>query len=211
MGSPNGKALALLPPSPGPRSNGGGDMATAPADMATSGGIITGGPCASGAPGATAIRVRWVDGGGTATVQYEAFGMPDPSRQTVTVSGYQIGFTPPFVDPYLGPGGVGLDDSDFIDVALSAKGITSITQATLALYGRSYDTTASGSFSWQSYSDSGQTATDFVSNVSPYQWYRADIGNTIAPGDGGVLVRIKAGPSSSSLAVNQLEICLVAN
>jgi hypothetical protein len=179
--------------------------------MAIGGGIITGGPCASGGSGATAIRVRWVNAAGTATVQYEAFGMPDHSRQKVSAYGYQIGFTPPFVDPFLGAGGLLLDGSDFIDIELSASGIASITGATLAIFGRSYDTTASGSFSWQSFSDSGQTATDFVSNVAPYQWYSAAIGNTVAAGDSGVLVRIKAGPSSSALVVNRLEVCLVAN
>src|SRR6476659_4719708 len=67
---------------------GGGaqDMAM-PADMATSGGIINGGPCASGATGATGIRVRWVNSGGTATVSYEAFGMPDHSGEHVGAYG----------------------------------------------------------------------------------------------------------------------------
>jgi hypothetical protein len=32
----------------------------------------------------------------------------------------------------------------------------------------------------------------------------------IGPGENNVLVRIKAGPSSDSLVVNQVEICLVA-
>ena len=178
-------------------------------DLAT-GGVITGGPCLSGASGATGIRVRWVDSGGTAAVQYEAFGMPDHSREKVGAYGYQIGFTPSFVDPFLGDGGLLLDGSDFVDVELSGVGIASIGSATLAIYGRSYDTTTSGSFSWQSFSDSGATTDDFVSNVAPYRWYAADIGNTVAPGDGGVRVRIKAGPSSEALVVHRIEICLAA-
>jgi hypothetical protein len=197
-------------------ANGGGtiDLATgggAP-DLATGGGgIINGGSCASGASGATGIRVRWVDAGGTAQVQYEAFGMPDHSRQKVSAYGYQIGFVPPFVDPYLGAGGLQLDGSDFVDIELSGSGIASVSSATLAIYGRSYDTTTSGSFNWQSFSDSGQTATDFVSNVAPYRWYAADIGNTVAAGDANILVRIKAGPSSGALVVNRIEICLSAH
>jgi hypothetical protein len=187
------------------------DLATSTIDLATGGGIINGGPCASGTSGATAIRVRWVDAGGTAQVQYEAFGMPDHSRQKVSAYGYQIGFVPPFVDPYLGAGGLQLDGSDFVDIELSGSGIASVTSATLAIYGRSYDTTTSGSFNWQSFSDSGQTATDFVSNVAPYHWYAAAIGSTVAAGDANILVRVKAGPSSGALVVNRLEICLSAH
>ena len=193
-------------------TGGGADLAIGSGgaqDLAT-GGVITGGPCLSGASGATGIRVRWVDSGGTATVQYEAFGMPDHSREKVGAYGYQIGFTPSFVDPFLGDGGLLLDGSDFVDVELSGVGIASIGSATLAIYGRSYDTTTSGSFSWQSFSDSGATTDGFVSNVAPYRWYAADIGNTVAPGDGGVRVRIKAGPSSEALVVHRIEICLAA-
>lgn len=69
---------------------------------------------------------------------------------------------------------------------------------------------ASGSFNWQTFDGIGQTATDFVSNVPPYQWYSADMTADIAPGENNVLVRIKAGPSSDSLVVNEVEICLLA-
>jgi hypothetical protein len=189
---------------------GGGDLASGARDLASGGGVITGGPCASGATGATAIRVRWVNAGGIAQVQYEAFGMPDHSVEKVGAYGYQIGFMPPFVDTALAEGGLQLDSNDFVDIELSARGIASITRATLAIYGRSYAVSASGSFNWLSFTDSGETPTDFVSNVPPYRWYLADIGKTIAAGDAGVRVRIKAGPSSDALAVNRIEICLVA-
>ena len=33
----------------------------------------------------------------------------------------------------------------------------------------------------------------------------------IVPGDTGVLIRIKAGPSSGSLVVNRIELCLEAS
>ena len=138
-------------------------------------------------------------------------GMPDHSREKVSAYGYQIGFTPQFVDQFLGAGGLLLDGSDFVDVELSGAGISSIGSATLAILGRSYDTTTSGGFSWQSFSDSGATASDFVSNVAPYRWYAADIGNTVAAGDANVLVRVKADGLSGSLVVNRIEICLVAN
>jgi hypothetical protein len=188
------------------------DLATGGApDLASSGGVIGGGPCLSGAPGGTAIRVRWTNAGGTAQVQYEAFGMPDHARQKVSAYGNQIGFTPEFVDQFLGAGGLLLDGSDFVDIELSGAGLSSITSAKLAILGRSYNTTTSGGFSWLSFSDSGVTASDFISNVAPYRWYAADIGNTVAAGDANVLVRVKADGLSGSLVVNRLEICLQAN
>ncbi|HEY2748508.1 MAG TPA: hypothetical protein VGL86_27990, partial [Polyangia bacterium] len=157
------------------------------------------------------IRVRWTNAAGEASVSYEAFGMPDHSRQEVGAYGYQIGFTPEFVDQPLGGGGLLLDDDDFVDIALSAAGPTTIDHATLAVFGRSYDVTTDGSFSWQSFSDSGQTALDFVSNVAPYRWYAADLGNTVAAGDANVLVRVKAAGSSDALVISRLEICLAAH
>jgi hypothetical protein len=181
--------------------------------MASSGGLVNGGPCMSGAAGATAIRVHWSNSGGTATVSYDAFGLPDHSREKVSVapSSFDTSFTPEYVDIPLGGGGLLLDDGDFIDIELSGVGLVTIDSATLAVYGRSYDTTASGSFGWLSFSDSGQTDTNFVSNVAPYQWYRADIGNTVAAGDANVLVRVTSGPSSDALVVSRLEICLSAH
>src|SRR5262245_61814114 len=59
----------------GAGASGGGDLAGpggAP-DLSSrgAGGVISGGACLSGATGATAIRVRWANAGGTAQVQYE--------------------------------------------------------------------------------------------------------------------------------------------
>lgn len=173
-------------------------------------GIITGGPCISGTAGATAYRIRWADGGGTAYPVYEVNGLPDKSRDHTSAAGYTIPFTASFVDPFLGDGGVQLDDSDFIDIEISTVGISSISSAMLSIYGRSYNTTASGSFNWQTFDGTGSTDTDFVSNVAPYQWYTADMTTEISPGDDGVYLRIKSGPSSDALVVNRIELCLVA-
>ena len=176
----------------------------------TSVGVITGGPCISGAAGATAYRVRFVDAGGTAQVAYEVDGLPDRSRNRTGTYGYQIGFTSSFVDPYLGDGGVQLDSSDFIDIELSTVGLASIQTATLSVFGRSFNTTTNGSFNWQTFVGTGATPTDFVSNIAPYRWYSADFTTEISPGDNGVLIRIKAGPSSGALVVNRIEICMQA-
>jgi len=173
-------------------------------------GPITGGPCSSGAAGATAIRIEFIDAAGTADVQWLVEGDPDRSNDSAGTYGYTIPFTPSYVDQFLAQGGVALDDSDFIDIGMSTVGLTSITSATLSVYGRSYDVTTNGSFNWQTFDGTGQTATDFVSNVPPYQWYSADMTTEIGPGENNVLVRIKAGPSSDSLVVNKVEICLVA-
>ncbi len=174
-------------------------------------GIITGGPCSSTTDGATAYRIRWANGGGTAYVVYEVYGLPDTSSYSASANGYQIGFTPSYVDPYLAQGGLLLDGSDFVDLHLSTVGVSQITSATLAVYGRSFNTTASGSFYWQTIEGVGSTPTNFVSNVAPYQWYAADMTTEISPGKSGVLIRIKAGPSSGSLVVNRIELCMQAS
>ncbi len=192
--------------------DGGGNAGQdAGAGMDAPAGIITGGPCSSGAAGATAYRVRWANGGGTAYPVYEVNGLPDRTPDHVGAYGYQIGFTASYVDPYLAQGGLQLDGSDFVDIDLSTAGIASIASAKLSIYGRSFNTTASGSFNWQTLYDVDSTATNLVSNVAPYQWYTADMTPAIPAGIDGIKIRIKAGPSSGSLVVNRIEICLQAN
>lgn len=172
--------------------------------------IITGGPCLSGMPGAAAYRIRWINGGGTAIVQYEVNGLPDHSRDHAGAYGYNIGFTPQFVDIPLGGGGLLLNGSSFVDIELTTAGLSSITNATLSLYGRSYSTGSSGSFTWQTFEDIGQTAPSSMSNAAPYRWYSGDMTTAISAGNPGVLLRIKAGPSSGSLAVARIELCMQA-
>lgn len=200
--------------SPASDANGGGaDAGMISPDAAPDAtvGIITGGPCMSGMPGATAYRVRWADGGGTAYPVYEVNGLPDTSRDHVGAYGYQIGFTPSYVDTFLAQGGLRLDSSSFVDIELSTAGVSQITTATLSVYGRSYNTTASGSFNWQTFAGVGSAPTNLVSNSAPYEWYSADMTTEIDPDDNGVLLRIKAGPSSGSLVVNRIELCVQAN
>ena len=172
-------------------------------------GVITGGPCLSGAAGQTAYRVRWIASGSYAQVVYEVNGLPDPTDHT-GVYGYSMSFTPQFVDPYLGEGGVLLNSSDFIDIELSAAGLGSISSITLSIYGRSFNTTASGSFDWQTFEGTGAAPSGLVSNVAPYEWYSTDLTSGITAGNGNVLLRIKSGPPSDSLVVNRVEICMVA-
>ena len=206
----------------GDGSTSGGDGGTTGGDGGATGGdggggvdapvgIITGGPCLSGQPGKTAYRMRWLKSGSTAYVSYEVNGLPDKSRDHTGAFGYQIGFTPSYVDPFLAEGGLQLDGSSFVDIELTTVGISSIQSAKLAIYGRSFNTTASGSFNWQTFDGTGSTPTNAVSNVAPYQWYAGDMTTEISPGDNGVLLRIKAGPNSGSLVVNRIELCMQAN
>ncbi len=175
-------------------------------------GVITGGACSSGATGATAFRVRWAGSSGqSAYPVYEVSGLPDKSRGKAGVYGYQIGFTSSFVDPFLAQGGLQLDGSDFVDLELSTVGVTTIRSATLAILGRSYNTTTSGSFNWQTFDGTGATTSNLVSNGAPYEWYVGDMTTEISPSDNKILIRIKAGPSSSSLVVNRIELCLDAS
>lgn len=183
------------------------DLATPP-DMAGPSGPITGGPCMSGVAGATALRVRWTNSGGRATVNYEAHGLPDTSRWKASAYGYAIPFDPQFVDPFLGDGGLLLDSSDFVDIEISTVGVHIINNFTIAIFGRSYSTGASGSFNWQTFTGTGSTPTNFVSNVAPYRWYAADATGDINPDDGGILLRLKAGGGSGSLVVNRIELCI---
>jgi hypothetical protein len=173
-------------------------------------GIITGGPCLSGAAGATAYRIRWADSAGTAYPVYEVDGLPDHSRDKAGAYGYQIGFSPTYTDMFLAEGGLQLDDSDFIDLEITTVGISQISNATLSIYGRSFSVDASGSFNGQTFVDVGATPDNFVSNVAPYAWWSADMTSAITPGDSGVLIRVKAGPGSDSLVVNRIELCLTA-
>ena len=192
------------------------DLVTQPADLATQpdlapAGVITGGPCLSSATGATAFRVHFMSAGGQASVSYEVNGLPDKTRWKVGTYGYVIGFTSSYVDPFLGPGGDGLDDSDFIDIELSTQGLSHIFRATLAIFGRSYDVDTNGSFNWQTFTDVGAAPDNLVSNISPYAWYAADATSAFAAGDGTALLRIKAGPNSDSLVVNRIELCMEAD
>lgn len=171
----------------------------------TSSGPITGGPCLSGAAGATAFRIRWVDSGGTATVSYEVTGLPDKSGFKVAAYSTSFGYTPAYSDKFLAVGGLDLSSPQFVDVDLSTVGLTSIKTATLSLYGRSFATTASGSFLWNTFDGSGTSGS--ISNVAPYHWDSTVITSGLGPGKVHKL-RIKPGPPSSALVIHRIELCI---
>ncbi|MGZ3448705.1 MAG: hypothetical protein ACXVEF_03855 [Polyangiales bacterium] len=176
-------------------------------------GPITGGPCASGAPGATAFRLKFTNSGGHAMTGYEVTGLPD--KTGFKAAAYKTGsidpsWYPPYDDMYLAAGGLRLDDTDFLDINFSTVGISSISSVTIAVYGRSFATTTSGSYSWQTFEGSASIASGTMSNSTPYVWYAAFATTEFAAGKSGDLLRIKAGPPSGSIIVNRIEVCMEA-
>jgi hypothetical protein len=173
----------------------------------------TGGGCVSGATGTHVLRFRWRGSGpgSTAYVDYEANTLPDTSRWRVSAASMSIGYTPRFDDTFLGEGGLDLSGTVFIDVELSTSGLSSISDVSIGIYGRSFATTSSGSFRWQTFSGVGATPSGSVANSAPYEWYRGDATAAFVPGDSGVLLRLRAGPPSSALIVNRVEVCFTAS
>ena len=147
-----------------------------------------------------------------ASVSYEANTLPDRARWRVTAANRgSIGsYTPTFTDTFLGEGGLQFDGTTFMDVELSTAGLGAISNVTMAIYGQSFNTTASGSFSWMTFDGSGAAPSGLVSNAAPYRWYRADASTAFRAGNAGVLLRISPGPPSGSLVVNRVELCFTA-
>ncbi len=171
----------------------------------TSTGPITGGPCSSGAAGATAFRIQWKDSGGTATVNYEVNGLPDKSGFKVAAYSTSFGYTPVYSDKFLAVGGLELGGTTFVDIDLSMSGLSSIKSATLSLYGRSFSTGSSGSFTWQTFDGSG--ASGSISNAAPYHWDSTLVTSGLTVGKVHKL-RIKPGPPSGALVIHRIELCI---
>ena len=133
-----------------------------------------------------------------------------PRTGTSAPTRKNIGYTPVFDDTFLGPGGLDLEGTAFIDVKMSTAGLSSIGHVTIALYGRSFNTTASGSFNWITFAGSGASPYGGIANSTPYEWYSADATASFTPGDSGVLLRIKPDGPSGALIVNRVEICFDA-
>ena len=85
-----------------------------------------------------------------------------------------------------------------------------LSGVTIAVYGRSFATTTSGSFTWQTFDGTGAAPRDLVSNSAPYEWYGADGTDAFSPGDDVVLLRLRPGPSSGALIVRRVEVCFDA-
>jgi hypothetical protein len=169
------------------------------------------GSCVSGAPGRYAARFRWTGSGTRASVSYEVNNLPDRTRWRAGAFSRSIGYNPVFGDPFLGEGGLDMSGTVFMDVELSTAGMGSLRGVTLAIYGRSYSTGSSGSFTWMTFDGSGAAPSGSVANSAPYRWYRADATAAFRTGNAGVLLRISPGPPSGSLVVNRVEVCFDAD
>lgn len=186
----------------------------APPDMVAPRDVPVTGGCLSGAAGAYVARFRWTGSGSgsRATVSYEANTLPDRSRwRAGAYARASTSYSPVFGDPFLGEGGLEMGSNVFMDVELSTAGMGSIRGVTLAIYGRSYNTTASGSFSWMTFDGSGAAPSGSVANSAPYRWYRADATSAFRAGNAGALLRIMPGPPSGTLVVSRVELCFNAS
>jgi hypothetical protein len=108
-------------------------------------------------------------------------------------------------------GGLEIGGSNYILIRYSVAGLTTITSATFSIYGRSYDTTASGSFdAWSPIYGDAPSPTDSVSNAWPYAWTTIDYTGHVQVGDNPGLtgIELSAGPSSGDLAIHAVELCI---
>lgn len=178
-------------------SDAGSDAGGLDASTGSDAGLVS---CLSGGTGTHVVRFRWegTTSGGRATVRLEENTLPDTSRWRANAYSRSIGYTPVWRDPFLGEGGLELGGTVFIDVELSTAGLGSVSNATLAIYGRSYNTTTSGSFEWMTFSGAGASPHGGVSNSAPYEWYGANATTALPAGDDGTLLRIEAGPPSNA-------------
>lgn len=165
-------------------------------------------PCLSGGNGKYVARFKWLGNGPSsrAYVRYESNTLPDTSRWKAGANARNVGYQPVFQDTFLGEGGLQMSGTVFMDVELSTQG-ASYTKATLAIFGRSYNTTSSGSFRWQTFSGVGNSPYGGVANSAPYQWYTADATAALPTGNASTLLRIYPDGPSNALIVRQVEIC----
>lgn len=184
----------------------GGDLATSGADLATKPDLsstISGPPCVNG-PGFAAFRFHY-DSSGSQSPVLDAFGLPDSSNwEAVPVYSTSI------VDPGNG-GGLEIGQGNWILIRYSLAGLHQIHGARFSVFGRSYDTTASGSFdAWSPIYGDAPSPPDSVSNAWPYAWTTIDYSGHLAVGDDPGLtgIRLYSGPSSNTLVIHAVELCI---
>ena len=204
-GSGNDLASAHdLSTSGAPDLSGGGspDLAAKP-DLSS---VSSGPPCLNG-PGFAAFRFHY-DTSGSQSPIVDAFGLPDSSNWEATPV-----FSTSIVDPGNG-GGLEIGSGNWILIRYSLVGLHQINGARFSLFGRSYDTTASGSFdAWSPIYGDAPSPTDSVSNAWPYAWTTIDYTGHLAIGDDPGLtgIRLYSGPSSDTLVIHAVELCIDGN
>jgi hypothetical protein len=163
------------------------------------------GPACTRGPGFVAWRFHY--DGSTSKIT-DVYSLPDSSNWEA-VPAYSTSF-----QDALHGGGIEIASGNWILIRFSLVGLTALRGATLSVYGRSYDTTASGSFdAWSPIHGDVVSPTDSVSNAWPYAWTSVDYSQNVALSDSPGLtgIRLYAGPSSSDLVIHTVELCLDAD
>lgn len=179
----------------------GADSDAGPLD-ASDGGVL-GPPCLYGS-GWTAWRFHYDQNNGTSAI-LDVYSLPDNSNWEAVPA-----FATQFDDALHG-GGLSLGSGNWILIRYSIAGLTQINSATLSIYGRSYDVSASGSFDgWTPLYGDNAAPTDSLSNAWPYTSDSIDFTGSLHIGDDPNLtgIRLYSGPSSDSLIVNTVELCI---
>lgn len=193
-------------------SGGGGiDLSTGgPTDLSTGGPTDLANarpPCQGAAGGFAAFRFSYSANGGT-SARLDAFGLPDNSNWQATPV-----FATMIVDQGNG-GGLDISGGNYILIRYSVRGLSQITRATVSVFGRSYNTTASGSFeTWTPIHGTRQTPVNSFSNAWPYRWSSLDFTGLVQPNDDPGLtgIRLYARGGSDSLVISRVELCLEAS
>jgi hypothetical protein len=183
--------------SDGGTSDGGGGALDAGKD----GGSLLGPPCTRG-PGFVAWKFHYQ---GSTSASTDVYSLPDSSNWTAVPA-----YSTSFVDAIHG-GGIQIGGGNWILIRFSVAGLTQIKSATLSVYGRSYNTTTSGSFeAWSPLYGSIYSGTNSISNAWPYQWKSVDYTANVKVGDSPGLtgIRLYAGPNSNVLVINTVELCI---
>lgn len=162
---------------------------------------LLGPPCSHG-PGFVAWKFHYK---GSTSAITDVYSLPDNSNWQAVPA-----FATMFSDALHG-GGIEIGSGNWILIRYSVANMSVINGATLSVYGRSYDTTTSGSFdAWSPLYGDNASPTDSVSNAWPYTWTSIDFSNGVHIGDtpGLTGIRLYSGPSSNVLVINTVELCI---
>ena len=162
-------------------------------------------PCTNG-PGWIAWSFHYQVGSTQAYLDH--FGLPDSSNWEAVPA-----FSTSVTDPNNG-GGLEIGSGNWILIRYSLVGLTQINSASLSVYGRSYDVSASASFdAWSPLYGDDASPTDSMSNAWPYAWTTVDYSTQLAVGDDPGLtgIRLYSGPSSGDIVVHRVELCIDGN
>jgi hypothetical protein len=184
-------------------SDGDASDDAADATLDASDGGIVGPPCMWGS-GWTAWRFHYDANDGTNAI-LDVYSLPDNSNWEAVPA------FPTQFDDGLHGGGLSLGSGNWILIRYSVAGLTQINGATLTVYGRSYDVSASGSYdAWAPLYGDDAAPTDSLSNAWPYSSDSIDFTGSVHVGDDPNLtgIRLYSGPSSNSLIVNTVELCI---